>query len=73
MKIKEVRDLSDAELDSELHRLKQHLFDLRAQAVTEKLEDPSMIREAKRDIARILTVTRERELAADRQPTGNQD
>ena len=64
MKISEVRALSDEELVSELERLRRHLFDLRAQAVTEKLEDPTMITKAKRDIARILMVQRERELAA---------
>ncbi len=67
MKISEVRELTDEELDTELARLRRHLFDLRAQAVTEKLEDPSMLVGAKRDIARILTVQRERELAAGRQ------
>ena len=60
MKINEIRQLSDEELQSELDRLKRHLFDLRAQAVTEKLEDPSMLAKTKRDIARIFTVLRER-------------
>jgi len=64
MKISEVRALSDEELVSELERLRRHLFDLRAQAVTEKLEDPTMITKARRDVARILMVQRERELAA---------
>ena len=67
MKIQEIRQLSDEELHSELQRLRRHLFDLRAQAVTEKLEDPSMLKKTKRDIARILTVLRERELAAVRE------
>lgn len=40
------------------------MFDLRAQAVTEKLEDPSMLAKTKRDIARIKTAQRERQLAA---------
>ena len=56
MKISEIRELSDAECQAELERLRRHLFDLRAQSVTEKLEDPSMITKARRDIARILTV-----------------
>ena len=60
MKINEIRQLSDEELQSELDRLKRHLFDLRAQAVTEKLEDPSMLAKTKRDIARIWTIQRER-------------
>jgi len=64
MKIDEIRGLSDAELQSELTRLRRHLFDLRAQAVTEKLEDTTMITKGRRDIARILMVGRERELSA---------
>ena len=56
MKISEVRQLSTDELYSELDRLRRHLFDLRSQAVTEKLEDPTQLSKAKRDIARILTV-----------------
>jgi large subunit ribosomal protein L29 len=66
MKVSEIRQLSDEELHSELQRVRRHLFDVRAQAVTEKLEDPSMLTKAKRDIARILTVLREREIQAGR-------
>lgn len=64
MKMSEIRELSDEELRSELDRLRQRLFDLRSQAVTEKLEDASILTGAKRDIARILTAAREREQAA---------
>ena len=64
MKVAEIRQLSDEELHSELERLQRHLFDLRAQAVTEKLEDPSMLKKTKRDIARLLTIQRERRSAA---------
>lgn len=63
MKIKDARNLSDEELRAELARLRRHLFDIRSQAVTEKLEDPSMITKARKDIAQILTVMRERETA----------
>ena len=56
MKAAEIRQLSDEELRSELERLQRHLFDLRAQAVTEKLEHPSMLKKATRDIARELTI-----------------
>ena len=63
MKISEVRALSSEELVNELDRLRRHLFDLRAQAVTERLEDPTMIAKAKTDIARLLTVQRERKPA----------
>ena len=63
MKIDEIRQLSDEELTSELARLRRHLYDVRAQAVTEKLENPMRITQAKRDIARCLTEQRRRELA----------
>jgi large subunit ribosomal protein L29 len=61
MKIEDVRNLSDEELQTELERLRRHLFDLRSQSVTEKLEDPSQLTKTKRDIARLLTVTRQRQ------------
>lgn len=64
MKIKEITELSDDELKSELERVRRQLFDVRAQAVTEKLEDSTLIVKAKRDIARLLTVRRQRRLQA---------
>ena len=66
MKISEIRELTDDELAAELARLRRHLFDVRAQAVTEKLEDPTLITKAKRDIARILTTQKERESAGQK-------
>ncbi|GMU37995.1 MAG: hypothetical protein AMXMBFR22_21860 [Phycisphaerae bacterium] len=48
------------DLRLELDRLRRHLFDLRSQAVTEKLENPHLLTNTKRDIARVLTVMRER-------------
>lgn len=60
MKIAEIRQMKDAELHSELDRLRRHLFDLRSQAVTEKLEDPSLLTKTKRDIARVLTALHEK-------------
>lgn len=62
MKAEEIRELSDEELTAELERLRRHLFDVRAQAVTEKLEDPSMLKKARRDIARLKTIQRERKM-----------
>ncbi len=60
MKTKEIRQLSQEELGTELRRLRRHLFDLRAQAVTEKLEDSTQLTKAKRDIARCLTIQGQR-------------
>ncbi len=60
MKIAEIKAFSGEELKAELERLERHLFDIRSQAVTEKLEDPSLLGKAKRDIARIKTVMAQR-------------
>ena len=62
MKIKEIRDKSDDALKAELAERRKHLFDLRSQAVTEKLEDPTQIGKARKVIARIQTVVRQRQL-----------
>ena len=50
-------------LQQELIAQTKHLFDLRSQAVTEKLEDPSQIGKTRKIIARIKTILREREIA----------
>jgi len=60
MKVSEIRQYSTEELHNELQNQRRRLFDLRAQSVTEKLEDPSLLTKTKRDIARILTVLKER-------------
>ena len=60
MKIKEIRDMKTEELHGELDRLRRHLFDLRSQTVTEKLQDPTLLGKTKRDIARVFTVLAER-------------
>ncbi len=74
MKIKEIRDKENSHLEQELIERQKHLFDLRSQAVTEKLEDPSQLRKTRKNIARIKTVQRQRELEAQKaaasQPAG---
>ena len=64
MKIKEIREMTPAELSSELLKLKNELFNLRFQHVTGQLENPVKMREVKKDIARVKTVIREKELEA---------
>jgi large subunit ribosomal protein L29 len=64
MTVKEIREKSPEQLRSDLNERQKHLFDLRSQAVTEKLEDPSLLRKTRKDIARILTVMRQREIEA---------
>ena len=60
MTITDLRDMKTDELHAELDRMRRHLFDLRAQAVTEKLENPHQLSDARKTIARILTVMGER-------------
>lgn len=60
MKIEVIRAMKTDELHAELERLRRHLFDLRAQSVTEKLEDPTQLGKTRRDIARLLTALNER-------------
>jgi large subunit ribosomal protein L29 len=64
MKAKELREKNEEVLNEELAKAERHLFDLRSQAVTEKLEDPSQLKKTKREIARIRTILRQRQLAA---------
>ena len=63
MKVSEIREMNPDELVDELENLRKHLFEIRTQAVTEKLEDPSQLTKIKRKIAQIMTVMHERELA----------
>jgi large subunit ribosomal protein L29 len=60
---KEFRGMSDEQLSLALKDLEKHLFQLRFQSATDRLETPSEIRKARRDIARIRTLVREKELA----------
>jgi large subunit ribosomal protein L29 len=60
----ELRNLSEEELAARLDEMKQELFTLRFQRESGQLEDMSRIRKTRREVARIMTVIRERELAA---------
>lgn len=60
MNISDLRELKSEELHAELDRLRRHLFDLRSQSVTEKLEDGSQLGKTKTDIARVFTIMKER-------------
>ena len=62
MKMKEIKERETNHLEHELAEQQKHLFELRSQAVTEKLEDPSQLGKTRRDIARIKTVLRQRVL-----------
>ncbi|WP_022855888.1 MULTISPECIES: 50S ribosomal protein L29 [Thermodesulfobacterium] len=62
MKARDLRELSIPELKEKLASLREELFNLRFQKTIYKLENPMRIRQVKRDIAKVLTVIREKEL-----------
>ena len=62
MKLKEMREKESGHLQHELAEQQKHLFTLRTQSVTEKLEDPSQLKKARRDIARLKTLLRQRQI-----------
>ena len=62
MRARQLRDLTDAELQRRLLETRQELFNLRFQSATGQLESHGRLRAVKTDIARIYTVMREREL-----------
>ncbi len=63
MKLEEIREMGAPDLETRLKELKEEQFKLRFQASMMQLENPSLIKKIRRDIARIKTVLRERELA----------
>ena len=62
MKINKIREMSSPELEKELSALKSELFKLRFSLATNGLDNPLKVKEVRRDIARIKTILREREL-----------
>ena len=63
MELKKMREMTEVELNTELDKMKKELFNLRFQHVTGQLENPVKMRELKRQIARVKTIIREKELA----------
>lgn len=61
-KLRELKEMTNDELANELKNLKQELFNLRFQSATGQLGNMMMIQKTKRDIARVKTIMREREL-----------
>ena len=64
MKISEIRNLNENDLKTKLKDLKSELFNLRFQLAINQLENPMRIRAVKKDIARVQTILREKELSA---------
>ena len=61
MRARDLRDLTDEELEEKMGETRRELFNLRFQSATGALENSARLRSAKREIARILTVKTERE------------
>jgi large subunit ribosomal protein L29 len=63
VKTEDIRDLTEVEIDEQIIQAREELFRLRFRSATQELENPSLIRTLRRDIARMKTVLRERESA----------
>jgi large subunit ribosomal protein L29 len=64
MKAEEIRDLPDAEIEERIVQAREELFRLRFRSATQQIEDPSLIRKLRRNIARMKTILRERQTAS---------
>ena len=71
MKSKEVLEMTDKELQQKLNELKSDLFFLRFKNATNQLTNPLQLKETRRDIARVKTVIRQRELARAKKAEAN--
>ncbi|PJF41451.1 MAG: 50S ribosomal protein L29 [Chloroflexi bacterium] len=65
MDVREIRRMSDEEILEVLEEQKRGLFNLRFESVTGEVTDTNSLRRARRDVARLMTVLRERQLAAE--------
>ncbi len=63
MRTQEIRDLTDAQIEERLGELREEQFRLRFRASMMALENPNLPRQIRRDVARMKTILRERELA----------
>ncbi len=62
MKVSEIRKLKNEEIETKVKETKKELLNLRIKNATGSLEKPSKIRELKKDVARMLTILKEREM-----------
>lgn len=61
MTAEEIRDLTNAEIGEQVTQAKEELFRLRFRSATQELENPALLRRLRRDIARMMTILRQRE------------
>ena len=71
MQAEDIREMSDADIQARLAELDEERFRLRFRSATEPLEDPLRLRAIRRDVARLQTILRERQLAAAAGRGGN--
>jgi len=64
VKAEEIRDLSGEEIAEKIDAAREELFRLRFRSATQQLENPALIRKLRRDIARMKTILRQREMAS---------
>jgi len=64
MKAEEIRELPDNEIEDRIAQAREELFRLRFRSATQQIEDPSLIRKLRRDIARMKTILRQRQTAS---------
>ena len=63
MKPDEIRELTDAELQEQIDEREEELFRLKFRGAYQELENPALVKELRKDVARMKTIQRERELA----------
>ncbi|MCL6581732.1 MAG: 50S ribosomal protein L29 [Firmicutes bacterium] len=70
MKVDQIRQLSDEEIQAKLKEFKEELFNLRFQLATGQLDNPMRLRAVRKNIARVKTIQRERQIAALKRAQG---
>jgi len=63
MKAADIRDLTEEEIEVQIAQAREELFRLRFRSATQELENPALVKSLRRDIARMRTILRERELS----------
>ena len=64
MRADEIRDMSDAEIEDKIAQSQEELFRLRFRSATQQLENPSLIRKLRREVARMKTILTQREASS---------
>jgi large subunit ribosomal protein L29 len=65
VKAAEIRDWNEAEIQDRIGQIREELFRLRFRSATQELENPALVKQLRRDLARLKTVLRQRELGQE--------